>query len=113
MNSGTSVVNLAELKLYDLELLERERVLCIVDASNYIKDLYGCKCITRGRTYSSAMIALARSGISGQMGVFARNTHTQWAPESWGEHPHLSKIVSDLPYNHLSIFLVFSHKGSY
>ena len=47
MNSGTSVVNLAELKLYDLELLERERVLCIVDASNYIKDLYGCKRIAR------------------------------------------------------------------
>ena len=57
----------------------------------------------------TVVLALARSGISGQMGVFARNTHTQWAPESWGEHPHLSKIVSDLTYNLLSIFLVFSH----
>ena len=76
MNSGTSVVNLAELKLYDLELLERERVLCIVDASNYIKDLYGCIINASRVAGHTVVLALARSGISGQMGVFARNTHT-------------------------------------
>ena len=80
MNSGTSVVNLAELKLYDLELLERERVLCIVDASNYIKDLYGCKCITRGRTYSSASTSAIRD-LRSNGRIRSQHTHLMGSKE--------------------------------